>query len=205
VATPGGRQVSYAKGVVGGARSARPLCCPQAGGTRRPRCRPCHPQSWRQPAMTVSDKLSVKWRPSTPALQVRLAFPKEDATNKSVPRTRKEKCQTRRSACRPRGRRRRWGATGLGVRPRFRSFLRPKPQLRRSLRLTLLTVARQICQTRTLTGFCWPLHARDRLTFVAPPRQICQTIKPTRRSGRVTLMQRRNISSYERDGLCHAY
>jgi hypothetical protein len=98
--------------------------------------------------MTASDKFTVNRRAYTAARQVLRTLCIDDAANKSVPRTRKEKCQTKLSACGHHGLRCRPNVTLLEIRLHFMSFWGFKPQLRPGLRLTNLMVARQICQTR---------------------------------------------------------
>ena len=116
-----------------------------SGGPRR---RPRNPQGWGNTAMIGSDKSAVNGVRFTHHVRGRLAADILNEKNLSIPRARKEKCQTRRSWCRTGGRWPRSTALLDGFHRLFTPFLCPNSNGRSAWRLTFLTPACQKCQTR---------------------------------------------------------
>jgi hypothetical protein len=100
--------------------------------------------------MSASDKFTGNPQPAARPRQRRSVFVKNMADNKSAPRMRKEKRQTRRSRCDKRGPQRRSSSMLDVFHRRFAPFLRPNPNGQSASRLTFLTPASQNCQTHLL-------------------------------------------------------
>jgi hypothetical protein len=130
--------------------------------------------------MNASDKFTGKWRPAAKPRQRWCTLLECRTENKTISRTRKEKCQTRTSRCRAQAPCRRPTATIFGFQLRFTLLLHPDSSGQPPSRLTYLTVACQKCQTQfgtaTASWLCSRLLARRRRRRVGTPE--CSPTSP---------------------------
>jgi hypothetical protein len=127
--------------------------------------------------MIVSDKFAVNWPRCRKAPQSLRAGYKNSVTNKSVPRTRKEKCQTRQSGRRARGGRCRSQARLVSFHLPFTPVSLLHSRSPQPSRLTFLTPASQNRQKTEHGSSCKIYPLRLRLTFLTEGCQKCQTLQ----------------------------